>query len=138
MRTLMRGGLHEIDLHLQRTLRNQAQQLSFRLNLLRHEIQDHQLKRAHTLTLRFGLFERENTLGVENVSGRKAAGNLDRHASIMVRSRIWRTPLRRRSVETGIGKMDNALFVTLFRTAERVRHADLTYLEVIVKLIELS
>ena len=138
MRTLMCGGLHEIDLHLQRTLRDKAQQLSFRFNLLRHEIQDHQLERAHTLTLRFGLFQRENALGVENVSGRKAAGNLDRHASIMVRGRIWRTPLRRRSVETGIGKMDNALFVALFYTAKRARHADLTYLEVIVKLIELS
>ena len=56
MRTLMRGGLHEIDLHLQRTLRDQAEQLCFRFNLLRHEIQDHQLERAHTLTLRFGLF----------------------------------------------------------------------------------
>lgn len=29
----------------------------------------------------FGLFKREDALGVENVSGRKAAGNLDRHVS---------------------------------------------------------
>ena len=58
-------------------------------------------------------------------------------ATAMIRE--TRAPsLRRRSVETGIGKMDNALFVALFYTAKRARHADLTYLEVIVKLIELS
>ena len=38
MRTLVRGGLHEIDLHLQRTFRDQTQQLRFRLDFLRHEI----------------------------------------------------------------------------------------------------
>lgn len=56
----------------------------------------------------------------------------------MVRARIWRTSLPPRSAETVIGKMNNALFATRFCMAGLMRHADLTYLEVIVKLIELS
>ena len=81
VRGLVGGGLHEVDLDLQRALGDQTQQLRFGLDLLRHEVQNHQLERTHTLALRFGLFEREDALGVENVSGRKAAGNLDRHVS---------------------------------------------------------
>ena len=81
VRGLVGGGLHEVDLDLQRALGDQTQQLRFGLDLLRHEVQDHQLERTHALALRFGLFKREDALGVENVSGRKAAGNLDRHVS---------------------------------------------------------
>ncbi len=108
VRRLMRGGLHEIDLHLQRAFRDEAQQLRLRLDLLRHEIQDHQLERAHALALRFGLFKREDTLGVENVSGRKATGNLDRHIPIMVRGRIWRVPVRSDDLAFAIRKIDGA------------------------------
>ena len=79
MRGLMRGGLHEVDLDLQRRFGDQTQQLRLGFDLLGHEVQNHQSERADALTLRLGLLERKDALRVENVSGRKATGDLDRH-----------------------------------------------------------
>lgn len=81
VRGLVGGGLHEVDLDLQRALGDQTQQLRFGLDLLRHEVQDHQLERTHTLALRFGLFKREGCARSRECLWRKAAGNLDRHVS---------------------------------------------------------
>ena len=78
---LVRGGLHEVDLHLQRGLGDQAEQLGLRLDLLGHEVEDHQLERADTLTFRLGLLQREDAFRIEYGSGRQAAGDLDRHGS---------------------------------------------------------
>ena len=102
----MRRGLHEVDLNLQRTLRDQAQQLRLRLDLLRHEIQDHQFQRAHTLTLRFWLFKREDSFRIEDGSGRQAAGDLDRHSPYYgAGTDMERSP----NGPTDIGNIDNAL-----------------------------
>ena len=78
---LVRGGLHEVDLHLQRGLGDQAEQLGLRLDLLGHEVEDHQLERADTLTFRLGFLQREDAFRIEYGSGRQAAGDLDRHGS---------------------------------------------------------
>lgn len=83
MLRLMRGGLHEVDLDLQRRLRDEAQQLRLRLDLLRHEVENHHFERTHTLALRLRLLEREDAFGVENGAGGQSAGNLDRHVPIM-------------------------------------------------------
>ena len=48
------------------------------------EIQDHQFERADALTLRLGLLQSEDALRIEDISGRQATGNLDRHVPIMV------------------------------------------------------
>ena len=80
VRRFVRARLHEVDLHLQRGLRDQAQQLRLGLDLLGHEVEDHHLERAHALTLSLGLFEREDALGVEDRARGQTTGNLDRHA----------------------------------------------------------
>ena len=83
VRGLMRGGLHEVDFDLQRRLGNQTQQLCFSLDFLRHQVQDHQFERADALTLRLGLLQSEDALRIEDISGRQATGDLDRHVPIM-------------------------------------------------------
>ena len=83
MRGLMRGGLHEVDLDLQRRFGDQSQQLRFGFDLLGHQVQDHQFERTDALTLRFGFLQSEDALRIEDGSGRQAAGDLDRHAPIM-------------------------------------------------------
>ena len=81
MRRLVGGGLHEVDLHLQRALGDEPEQLCLGLDLLRHKIQDHQFERADALTLRLGLLQSEDALRIEDISGRQATGDLDRHGS---------------------------------------------------------
>ena len=70
---------HEVHVHLQRRLGNEAQDLRLRLDLLGHEVEQHDPQRAHMLLGSDVLLKREDALVVKNLLGRKSGGDVDRH-----------------------------------------------------------
>ena len=70
---------HEVDVHLQRRLGDQAQDLGLGLDLLGHEVEDRHAQGADVLLARGLLVQREDGLLVQRCLGGKAVGNVDGH-----------------------------------------------------------
>lgn len=81
VRRLVGAHAHEIAAHLQRRLRDEAQNLRLGLDLGRHKVQDDDLKGADLLPLGHVLLQREDALLVQELLGGQAVGNVDGHGA---------------------------------------------------------
>ena len=81
---LVRLGVHERDVDLQRRIGEKAHELRFRFHLGRHEIQDGDLQRADVLRERPLVAHNENILLLERRISGYILGNDDRHCSLLL------------------------------------------------------
>ena len=82
VRRLMAAHAHEVAAHLQRRLRDQAQDLRLGLDLCGHEVQDDHAQRADLLVVRDFFLERKDALLVQGFLGGQAVGNVNGHELI--------------------------------------------------------
>ena len=76
---LVRGGVQQGHVHLERRVAQQTQQLRFGGDLGRHEVQDRHPQRADVLAFGALLAHHEDVLSFENGAGGQRIGNSDGH-----------------------------------------------------------